>query len=81
MVTTVNAAFVDTYPHAYVKIAAMVVKIAMVLTAPKEMARTPLPSRPTADAALMIATRSNANEGRIPISSALTPRKTRAIRF
>lgn len=74
-----NAASVDTYPHVYVKAAASVVKMTMVLTAPKERARTPLPSRPTAEAALTIATKSNANEGRIPTSSALTPRKTRAM--
>lgn len=74
-----NAAFVVTNPQIYVKTAAKTVKIAITLTAPNDIARAPLPSRPMAEKALTIATKSNAKDGLIPMSSALTPKNVRAI--
>ena len=58
--------------------AARVVKMAIIFTAPKRMARTPLAIRPIAEAAFTIATKSKAREGLIPMDVALTPRKVRA---
>ena len=60
------------------KTPANVVNIAMMFTAPKGTARTPLASRPMAEEAFTIAMRLNAKEGLIPIISALTPKNVSA---